>query len=774
MLEKLVEKFSKTKSVQDSLSLLRYCRVNKLYSIGVTFGKTICELYPHIWNVLNETALCFYYIQDYESAYELFNKVLDFGGLAYKQSEDIVKNISFCIDKISNTYTFYNSEIVRSLTQGRKNPFPLLTLTMTSCKRYELFEQTVNSFLNCCTDIHRIDKWICVDDNSSEADRKKMKEKYPFFEFYFKSPSEKGHPQSMNIIKKKVDTPYIFHLEDDWKFFSKRDYISECFSVLHSHPKIGQCLINKNYAETSKDTKILGGIPNRSPKGLRFYVHEYTPDKKSVQEFIKKHGPGVQCAYWPHFSFRPSLFKKSVWDSLGDFNEKVSHFEMEYAHRYVKAGYVSAFLENIYCLHIGRLTSERDDITKLNAYILNGEKQFSGKEKVEKKEKEKEEKEEKEEEKKEVKKIETKKKQPQRHVQFSEKKEVKEISPRASQPPRQIRYKMYVLNLNRRPDRWRKFNKTNTKELQGLNYLRYEAVDGDKLVSTPQLLRIFDTNDYNMRTGMVGCAMSHFKMYTELLNGKDNDDFWVILEDDVEVAPDFKKKLIHTLNTTPHPWDIIYLGHHYKPNLRKPEYYSKRRLPTVEKWSRAKSLSLSLGGTGGYIISRNGAKKLLDFINRVGMKNCIDTMQQKAADELDVYYCTPHLIYSECWTGDNNPDTDIQFNYNSLSVDINKRFVDELMFYKNDPIQTVINFNQMKALIQSKNQPKVLVYRDESPSNIYTLTKLCNQLNIPFYTLEEEVIIVVPKPTQNQLQNRYFHRFQKNGKYSVEDAIKEK
>ena len=47
----------------------------------------------------------------------------------------------------------------------------------------------------------------------------------------------------MNIIKKIVDTPYIFHCEDDWKFFCKKRYISECFDVLGQSCKIGQCLI---------------------------------------------------------------------------------------------------------------------------------------------------------------------------------------------------------------------------------------------------------------------------------------------------------------------------------------------------------------------------------------------------------------------------------------------------------------------------------------------------------------------------------------------------
>ena len=48
-------------------------------------------------------------------------------------------------------------------------------LTMTTCKRFDLFEQTVNSILHHWTDLDQVDAWFCVDDNSSEEHKKQMK-----------------------------------------------------------------------------------------------------------------------------------------------------------------------------------------------------------------------------------------------------------------------------------------------------------------------------------------------------------------------------------------------------------------------------------------------------------------------------------------------------------------------------------------------------------------------------------------------------------------------
>ena len=75
-------------------------------------------------------------------------------------------------------------------------------LTMTSCKRLDLLSRTINSMLLHIQDLTKyVREWIVVDDNSSEKDRKEMQEKYPFITFIMKTPEEKGHPKSMNIIR---------------------------------------------------------------------------------------------------------------------------------------------------------------------------------------------------------------------------------------------------------------------------------------------------------------------------------------------------------------------------------------------------------------------------------------------------------------------------------------------------------------------------------------------------------------------------------------------
>src|SRR5690606_23365455 len=104
---------------------------------------------------------------------------------------------------------------------------------------FDLFYKTVISFINCCEDIHLIDEWFVVDDNSDPNDRIKADNDFPFIKFIWKNPENKGHPRSMNILKQNIKTPYFFHIEDDWLFFRKEKYLSECLDILSSDKMYG-------------------------------------------------------------------------------------------------------------------------------------------------------------------------------------------------------------------------------------------------------------------------------------------------------------------------------------------------------------------------------------------------------------------------------------------------------------------------------------------------------------------------------------------------------
>ena len=716
-MEKLCCNFLDNSDEYNAYKILYELRINKLFNIGMLIGKEFKNLFPKSLYLLLEYAKIASNIDSIFS-FDLYNYILELRGLSYESSISILDEQSKIInDDIINRYTYYNLTKINDILSRPKSKFPLVTLTITTCKRFDLFEKTINSILNCF-DIDKIDKWLCVDDNSSIEDQNKMKTLYPFFKFYFKNSDEKGHSKSMNIIKNNITTPYILHLEDDWVFYKKRNYITEALSVLYQDSKYGQCLFNKNYGEIPDDLfRIKGGDFQKTNDGFRFYIHEHAETDKEIEEWVKKYQSGLSCYYWPHFSFRPSLLKTKIINNIGNYNEECEHFEREYALRYINNGYISTFFEDNNCIHIGRLTTERHDPTKLNAYDLNNTIQFEN-----------------------------------NHKQ-------------------NIKLESFVINLDRRIDRWNNFLETN-KQLNFLNFKRFPSIDGTKLKPNRQLNKIFEGNDYNMRRGIVGCALSHIQLWINLINS-DRDIFFIV-EDDAFFCENFKEKLDSIiLNSININWDIIFLGHLPKD---KNKLLTTSNTINLEKFSVNKSLNESYGGAFGYIISKQGALNMLNIINETGMTNAIDTMQQKAADLLDIIYVQPQIITSDCHCYNLNIDSDIQKDNNTLNYIFNDNFVSEEteLYLSNIKPQELLNFYDVVNYIKDKLTNNVFFTNNNVDiiKKLYLLCKLCLNKTHIFYTIDLKILYIITLNDYNKYKPLiYNERLKKYGNYDITDAI---
>ena len=527
---------------------------------------------------------------------------------------------------------------------------PEVIITTTTCKRTDLFEKTVNSFLECCLDWKKyVAKWLVIDDNSSEENRKWMKEKYPFIEFIYKDQYQKGHPKSMNIIYDKINEytkeypslKYVFNLEDDWDFFIKDNYIEQMITVLNENDMFGQCLLNINYSEDTNTGSSIWGSSMKITKNtygeesnyLRYFIHNhYLGEELNKINQIKKY---PNCFYWPHFSFRPGLTKIKVFNDIGRFNETAQHFEMEYAHRYVNKGYKTTFLDGIVSSHIGRRTYERNT-EKLNAYDLNNEKQFG----------------------------ESGRTLREKTIESQKSEEVlKEKS-----PVKTINLSSYVINLERRKDRLVDFFKRNKEEMIPIKV--FKGIDGKTLKSSHKIQKAFKTGDYNYRSGIIGCAMSHISIWKEFLLNPTQTHV-LVLEDDAKLVKDFNHKLISLLNTYNGKYEIMFLHYNPYPHSVKKELYYQYQEVKAEEWSVERSMRENMGSGCGYILSREGARNLLRFIEKNGCQNAIDWVMFKSPLDNSytqrVFYATPLLVQANCYQTSQGVDTDIQTVFTSLS-----------------------------------------------------------------------------------------------------------
>jgi GR25 family glycosyltransferase involved in LPS biosynthesis len=645
-------------------------------------------------------------------------------------------------DALGVPLTKYNRDLCdrllkKIITRPRTITENSIIITMTTCKRYNLFEQTVNSFLECCRDLEDyIFCWLVVDDNSSAEDRDRMKRDYPFMTFVFKDSENKGHARSMNILRDKVleiNAPFIFHLEDDFRFFVPGKWLTMCLTVLRSNNQYGQCLLNRCYGEDiEKGSMIWGGHrryiqhPEKSEHMLRYYIHEYAIgtalDRMNKQ--LVTIGTG-NCMYWPHFSLRVGLTRSNVYRTIGAFNESAAHFEREYAGRY-RLQYLTTFLDNVVCTHIGRRTYERSG-PKLNAYDLNLEKQFGTAPKgparpttpakgparlsnpADHSRSEND--------------IDSEIKLDSVSLAVKNRTLARPTTPAdhpcgennlsatkdGTIPVNQagvkggdiapLAIKIYVLNLQRRPDRLQKFREMNRAEM--VHFHVFNAIDGLSLTPGLTIQRLFEPSDFNYRSGIVGCTISHIMMWSEIASTP-NLHGMLIIEDDARLCKNFIVKFLRILNTTPQA-DIIFLHHHAYPSWQKKDDTNELLIPTATEWTKDESIKRSMGGTTAYYITKAGASRLLQEIDKKGIKYAIDWVMFHY-NVNRVFYASPFLAFADC-AQIHGADSDIQKDYSGVGFkDNNKWLATELSYWgekgvKNAPLESGIPQDEKSKII---------------------------------------------------------------------------
>ena len=341
--------------------LRRFETFNKMYQIIFT------QQYLHSgeWWVHNLFFNIQFGIQTLPKNLKFLESMLTYVNILRKKGMNLTNDNYKFIDQI----ICYYRPLLGEASDRQLIPIPLaekkrvnVMLTVTTCKRFDLFEQTINSMKQCWKDLESVDYFFCVDDNSSQEDRMKMQTQYPFFNYYMKSADEKGHRESMNIIwnkLKEIKPTYWVHMEDDWLYFKSENYISRGIQMLEKYEALNvhQLVFNRTYGLMMADMNRVGG--RLIEPGI--WLHE----QKEVQ--------GPNCAYWPHYSIQPSIIRTKVILELGNYDSPNTFFERDYANKYGAKGYQTIFFDSIYSLHIGKQHWEKDG---MNAYALNNIGQF--------------------------------------------------------------------------------------------------------------------------------------------------------------------------------------------------------------------------------------------------------------------------------------------------------------------------------------------------------------------------------------------------------------
>lgn len=243
--------------------------------------------------------------------------------------------------------------------------------------------------------------------------------------------------------------------------------------------------------------------------------------------------------------------------------------------------------------------------------------------------------------------------------------------------------KVIYINLNRRPDRQKNmedilqhFDMTNISE-------RFPAIDGKTLDLDKLDRNIISQNAIDdavnnrglytvMTKGGIGCALSHYNVYKKIVDEKINR--CLILEDDIRINANFYEALNSVqkeLNdSNSNDFDMLFLGYH-RSSISHPFSVISKNLYVPTR----------VYGLFGYIVSYQGAKKLLDTI--FPLERQIDSAISDYSSNFKIILLAPNsrIIFSDESSIHTKFGTDIQLYDDNVTTleSINNKKLQKLL-----------------------------------------------------------------------------------------------
>lgn len=312
-------------------------RSTERYLLGYQFAKLAAEIpFPegdtlltqadiHAFRAAEEQAVCASMLGRQAEAFGIFRRILARPDVPDSERVRVARNRDVCVPVIINEACAYPEELVQRLAHDPRTGDITLSLIIGPDRDPAIY--TLNSFLNCCTDISRIERFLAVDAGLSVGDRATLEAMYPFLEF---SPAE-GSGVHLAEIRSQVDGRLWLHLGRGWTFFAPENLASRLAAVLDAEPTVLQVGINFADSANITGTCAVGSEVRRADNAGHYVVGKS----------------------WTH---GPAMFDTARLEEVGGIDSDALDPIGDLGRRASSAGRDAATLDEVLCISVSTST----------------------------------------------------------------------------------------------------------------------------------------------------------------------------------------------------------------------------------------------------------------------------------------------------------------------------------------------------------------------------------------------------------------------------------
>ncbi|OBK53850.1 glycosyl transferase [Mycobacterium gordonae] len=315
-------------------------RLDERYRLGFLFAKHAAEIpFPtedtflvsadtYTWGALDEAAVCASWIGEHAEAVALWRRALAKPGLPDEDRQRITANCDNSAPRTFEAAASYPVELARHLAGHRRDAEVVVSLVARpDHKGIEGIEVTLNSLLNCCTDVWRIGRYLVVDAGLPAADRATLLERYPFLEF---CPITAGESAGalLSQVRDQIYGRFWLHLGHGGQFYARERLITRLTSVFEAEENVYQVALNFADADTLIGTSATDEVASRAPGAGRYVLRGQVA-----------HGP--------------AMFDTARLDRVGGTRADAPDPLAELGRRAAAAGLATASLDEVLCITSG-------------------------------------------------------------------------------------------------------------------------------------------------------------------------------------------------------------------------------------------------------------------------------------------------------------------------------------------------------------------------------------------------------------------------------------